>query len=54
MAKSLRFIFAYPALVVSNGGALITVQMSLILLKRKLDFFSEAFRVSAVKHHDWS
>jgi hypothetical protein len=52
MAKSLRFIFAYPALVVSNGGALITVQMSLILLKRKLDFFSEAFRVPAVKHHD--
>lgn len=49
MAKYLRLIFAYPALVVSNSGALFTVQMLAILLKLKLKFFSEAFRVPAVK-----
>ena len=52
MAKSLRLIFAYPALVVSNGVALITVQMSLILLKRNREYFSEAFRMPAAKLHD--
>jgi hypothetical protein len=50
--KRLRFIFAYPALVVSNGGALFTVQTLAILLKQKLEFFSEAFRMPAVKPHD--
>ena len=45
---SLRLIFAYPALVVSNAGALFTVQMLAILLKLNLKFFSEAFRMPAV------
>jgi hypothetical protein len=40
--KYLRFIFAYAALVVSNGAALLTVQKSLILLKRNHEYFSEA------------
>jgi hypothetical protein len=39
MAKYLRLIFAYPALVVSNSGALFTVQMLAILLKLKVKFF---------------
>ena len=52
MAKSLRLIFAYPALVMSNGAALSTVQKSPILLKRNLEFFSEAFRIPALKLHD--
>ena len=52
MAKYLRLIFAYLALVMSNGGALFTVQMLAILLKQNLEFFSEAFRMPAIKLHD--
>ena len=52
MAKCIRLIFAYPALVVSNAGALFTVQMLAILLKLNLKFFSEAFRMPAAKLHD--
>jgi hypothetical protein len=52
MAKCLRLIFAYPAPVVSNDVALFTVQMSAILLKRNIEFFSETFRMPAAKLHD--
>jgi DNA ligase D-like protein (predicted ligase) len=49
MAKSIRLIFAYPALVVSNDVALFTVQMVAILLKRKTKFFSEVFQIQPLK-----
>lgn len=52
MAKYLRLIFAYPALVVSNSGALFTVQMLAILLKLQPKFFTEASPVPAVKLRD--
>ena len=52
MAKCIRLIFAYPALVVSNGAALFKVQMSPILLKRNREYFPEALHVPTAKLHD--